>query len=124
MNPQNLYVSGQPLLFRGWNGRYTLCDGDTPKWRLHSHNYYGMGIRDAVIEKEGGRWLLKTTDWPMVITSGGKNDLPIGDWGDILVTTDTNMSTWWRSNSSITMVIIFGTVFICSLSYACYTLFL
>ncbi len=106
-SPESLYVSGMPLMHRGWNGEYVLDkkNEEYPEWGLYSHNYYGLGICDTAIVKIGDRWTIRNTDWYEIITRGPTGHSPIGDWGDVLITTEENWSTWFRSNFGIALLI-------------------
>ena len=96
----DVYVSGMPLFLRGWNGLYRRTDVE--KWELVNHIYYGIGIIHTTITKnKHGRWVLKTDDFQFTDNKYCGSDGPCGDWGDIYVSKTQNLSTWYRSNSSL-----------------------
>lgn len=113
--PDEIYVSGMPLLWRGWNGKYvrdqmddSSKEDDSQEWHLSSHNYYGIGIRPAKICIRKHRWVLITKDISFLEIARriGKQTL-LGDWGDIYVSSKPTFYTFWRSNSGIIQMIMF-----------------
>ena len=106
--PKRIYVSGMPLMLRGWNGLYRATETPCmpPEWHLDSHNYYGIWIIHTKITQESGRWVLKVADgYEQIIVYGplvSDSSTPLGEWGDIYVDVKQSARTWWRSNSSLT----------------------
>lgn len=108
VEPIVIYVHGMPLMFRGWNGAYekkskgSVTGEKIIEYHLVNHTYYCIGIKHTKIvkEKEGG-WTLRINDGSF--SDGGviyrtMSDHVESDWGDILITSNNDVSTWVRSN--------------------------
>lgn len=120
-NPETVYVSGMPLLYRGYNGRYDrqLTSSNTVYYQRVEHKqYYGITIKDTkLIKSENGVWRLQQLD-----ESGYKmmpwckerfNNIlsPVGQWTDgITVTTNQDWKTWKTSNITIVITGIFAVI--------------
>ncbi len=111
--PNEIYVSGETLLLRGFNGKYikTTVDRETVFVKERSVLNIGVSflyvaqidIRPTAISKIDGRWQLYSNDGYMQIFHSfpEKNTpSPVGDWGPILVTENQTISTWWRDNGT------------------------
>lgn len=121
--PDRIYISGNPLLWKGFDGWYTInkkspiiTDLDKVEYRQEEHDLKIMGVtipcfrirptrivRDPNAKKElRSKWILILGDHPYAyvnpvhISPDGKL-FPIGDWGTILITQNEDSTTWWRS---------------------------
>jgi hypothetical protein len=130
VEPLVIYVHGMPLMFRGWNGAYekktrisvTRADEDLHEeiveYHLKNHTYYCIGIKHTKIvkEKEGG-WTLRINDSSYsdgAVIYRTASDNVEGDWGDILVTSNNDVSTWVRSNWVIASITTVAVLVICN----------
>lgn len=117
--PVKIFVGGQTIAFRGFNGEYRLKINPKTKaveYHQDAHRYrigfsilsIDLLIRPSKIIKpsDGLNWRLMTNDsgndecehtTDIYVGSGNKKS-PVGDWGSILVTTEQNPVTWWRNN--------------------------
>jgi hypothetical protein len=108
--PDTIYVSGSPLLLRGFNGAYEKREIDNNvEYHLINHIYYGILIRHTRILNNKGKWFLQTVDDHCPVYINHNSDKLLGDWGDVLITDKQGISTWFRSNSSF---VITGTAII------------
>jgi len=117
--PEKIYVSGNPLFLRGFNGKYEYYKNEKTglvEYRRDSHTMkVGCGpcltqlfIRPTKIFKasKDQRWQLTTNDgasddsWCLHVKRRVGDGTPLGDWGTILVTTHENFDTWWRNNGT------------------------
>ena len=102
----DIYVTGMPLMFRGFNGRY---NGGGNRYDLVSHNYWGLHIRHVYFKKneETDCWEFHFAEdwdrWGALYTKAG--DL-CGDWGEFRVRPKNDMAGWWDTNGLyITMAV-------------------
>lgn len=113
--PAKIFVSGNSLYLRGYNGEYRYYrDPLTGHAEYHQDAHIlKIGLSPLSIEifirptkiVKNGRWHLITNDdrdkLLMIHVKRVPGDrTPVGDWGSILVTTETNFNTWWRNNGT------------------------
>lgn len=139
--PKRVYVSGMPLLLRGWNGRYDLKwskeeEGGSPEYHLRNHSYWGIDIIHTVFEvvdestDSKCEWVLRRscdtlgTFYKSKGSKGSKGSkFPTGDWGWFVVTPEKEIGMWWRNNSQIISPLFFLVIFLVSSFYMMYSLF-
>ena len=99
------------MMLRGWNGYYNLemDKNNNPEWHLCSHWYYGISILHTKIIKINGRWFLIRETYGDKMIHGPRSDSPLGEWGDILVTKNSSLKTWIRSNNILIIPILIVT---------------
>ncbi len=136
--PPKIYVSGNPILLRGFNGEYTLVTN----WRTGATEYHkaahyltiGVGPLSAKIFVRPTKiirgvfcqnWLLCTNDsgfespltefCPHTYENSARLDLPFGNWGPILVTPHEDIGTWWSNRYFVyiwILVVLFGLILV------------
>jgi hypothetical protein len=95
--PEIIYVSGSPLLDRDFNGAYTKVEGED-KWV--SKNIFN----DMMILKRHNQWILGPIGFGTAVLYTKRSvdqSSPLGEWGDILVTEEKSLKTFWRDNKGI-----------------------
>lgn len=135
--PAKIYVSGNPIALRGFNGEYALVTNrrtGAPEYHQAAH-YLTIGIgplstrifiRPTKIIRGVfcQNWLLCTNDsgfessltelCPHTYENSSRLDLPFGNWGSIMVTPTEDIGTWWRSNRYFVyiciLVVLFGLI--------------
>jgi hypothetical protein len=119
-----IYVSGMPLMLRGFNGEYIKHPTKPDRWDREESLYMGLiPIRPTCIKKQEDKWILCTTDdwYPFKVASS--NDL-FGVWKDtfahISITPTGGIGAWWNNNSSIIM----STATVASLLTALYAMYI
>ncbi len=107
--PNDIYVSGFKLFFRGFNGKYKryIDKKGESYWKRASRFSFGIYVKPTEIRKnKEGKYI-----FVMYGNSGGiigESDTLLGDWEDFLVTDKKTISTWWRTNN--TYVYVLGAV--------------
>ena len=114
--PEQVYVSGMPLLYRGYNGLYKLNPACRCYERKEHEDYYGLPIKDTRLvpnytPHDGREWRLQhkngrtyeDTSFYKTVTAL----TPLGEWSSgILVTNEQNWKTWMRSNQGLVLLSI------------------
>lgn len=100
-SPQEVvYVSGMPLMLRGFNGAYVKSETSPDTYNLVKHNYYGIRIVHVALVKKKDHWVLEGV-WGQVFDRNYSESV-FHDWSDgMRVTRHEDSSTWWNSNSGI-----------------------
>ncbi len=114
--PKEIYVSGNPIHLRGFNGKYVRRENKkTEMYEYHQDEHtltigfspftWHIYMRPTKIVRmlKYGKWCLMANDnqednISMFHVKQIMSETPLGDWGGILVTQNENMGTWWRNN--------------------------
>lgn len=107
--PREIYASGMPLMWRGFNGRWTLVT-DKPNESHYMLNnglsYFGIRIIPMDIVLRDGRWVMEDAYFgrPYMVSTA---KTPLSGWGDgISFSTTPGLHNWWNSNWHLLVLLL------------------
>ncbi len=111
MLPLYIYVSGMPVYFRGWNGKYELINNE---YHLINHRYYGIDIIHIKIVYNDQEWIFITDHDIQLCGPNAKS--PLGLWKNkILITEKEDLIFWNQSDLILAILVSFS--MICLIGY-------
>ena len=118
-NPRTVYVSGMPLMYRGYNGLYEWDHMRDTYHRREHQTYYGLPIKETLLVRMDDEWqlhhrsgrLYEPTQFHQLRPYESPG--PLGEWNaGVLVTREPSLKTWFQSNKGLLSALVLVICFI------------